>query len=118
MATILLGEPDLPLSTLVALSRPGARIALGKQALQRVRRCRKVVEDAVATGATMYGINTGFGKLAGVRIPDAQLAQLQKNLLLSHATGVGEPLSLPQSQLAFALRIHNLALGHSGVRLE
>ena len=117
MPTILLGEPDLPLSTLVALSRPGARIALSPAAKKRVQRCRKVVEDAVATGATMYGINTGFGKLAGVRIPDEQLAQLQKNLLLSHATGVGEPLRLPQSQLAFALRIHNLALGHSGVRM-
>ena len=117
MPTILLGEPDLPLSTLVALSRPGARIALSPAAKKRVQRCRQVVEDAVATGATMYGINTGFGKLAGVRIPDAQLAQLQKNLLLSHATGVGEPLRLEQSQLAFALRIHNLALGHSGVRM-
>ena len=117
MATILLGEPELPLSTLVQLSLPGARIALAPAAKKRVLASRKVVEDKVATGATMYGINTGFGKLAGVRIPDDQLGQLQKNLLLSHATGVGEPLSLAQSQLAFALRIHNLALGFSGVRL-
>ena len=66
----------------------------------------------------MYGINTGFGKLAGVRIADEQLGQLQRNLLLSHATGVGEPLTVAQSRLAFALRIHNLALGSSGVRRE
>lgn len=118
MATILLGEPNLPLSTLVALSRDGARVALAPAAKRAVRRSRGVVERAVAAGATMYGINTGFGKLAGVRIPDDQLAQLQQNLLLSHATGVGEPLPAAASRLAFALRIHNLALGSSGVRLE
>jgi histidine ammonia-lyase len=113
---ILLGEPDLPLSTLVALSRPGARIGLAKAARERVAASRAVVERAVASGAVMYGINTGFGKLAGVRIASEQLGQLQKNLLLSHATGVGEPLGIEQSRLAFALRIHNLALGFSGVR--
>ena len=117
MPTILLGEPSLPLSTLVALSRAGARIGLSRRTRQKVAANRQVVERAVAGGATMYGINTGFGKLAGVRIADDQLAQLQKNLLLSHATGVGEPLPVEQSRLAFALRIHNLALGASGVRL-
>ncbi len=117
MPTILLGDPSLPLTTLVALSRPGVRIGLGKQSREKVKQSRAVVENAVATGAVMYGINTGFGKLAGVRIPDEQLGQLQKNLLLSHATGVGEPLPQDQSRLAFALRIHNLALGFSGVRL-
>ncbi len=118
MPTIRLGEPSLPLITLVALSRPGSRIALAPAAKQAVARSRAVVDQAVAGGATMYGINTGFGKLAGVRIPSDQLAQLQRNLLLSHATGVGEPLPLEQSRLAFALRIHNLALGYSGVRLQ
>lgn len=116
MAKIFLGEPDLPLQTLVALSRPKNRVALTERSQKRVAACRAVVDRAVAKGATMYGINTGFGKLAGVRIADAQLGQLQRNLLLSHAAGVGEPLSLAQSRLAFALRIHNLALGSSGVR--
>jgi histidine ammonia-lyase len=115
---ILLGDPTLPLTTLVALSRSGNRIELSPAAKKRVRDSRSVVDRAVRGGATMYGINTGFGKLAGVRIQAEQLAQLQKNLLLSHATGVGEPLSLEQSRLAFALRIHNLALGFSGVRSE
>ncbi|MBX3461768.1 MAG: histidine ammonia-lyase [Planctomycetes bacterium] len=116
MARIQLGDPTLPLSTLVELSRPEARIALSPAARKRVAASRAVVEGAVRDGATMYGINTGFGKLAGVRIPDEQLAQLQRNLLLSHATGVGEPLPPDQTRLAFALRIHNLALGCSGVR--
>lgn len=117
MPRIRLGEVALDLDTLVALSVPDSRITLGQEARERVRRSQRVVADAVASGATMYGINTGFGKLAGVRIEDDQLAQLQRNLLLSHATGVGEPLSLAQSRLAMALRIHNLAQGYSGVRL-
>lgn len=117
MPTILLGDPSLSLATLVRLGLPGQRIALTKQARENVQRSRAVVERAVAGGATMYGINTGFGKLAGVRIPDDQLERLQENLLLSHATGVGEPLAVDASRLAFALRIHNLALGFSGVRL-
>lgn len=116
MPKILLGEPDLPLATLVRLSLPGAQISLAPAAKKRVRECRAVVDAAVASGKVMYGINTGFGKLAGIRIADDQLARLQQNLLLSHATGVGEPLPRATSQLAFALRIHNLAIGHSGVR--
>jgi histidine ammonia-lyase len=116
VAKILLGEPTLPLTTLVDLSRPKNRIALTDKSKARIDKCRAIVDKAVKKGATMYGINTGFGKLAGVRIPDDQLGQLQKNLLLSHATGVGEPLTIEQSRLAFALRIHNLALGSSGVR--
>ncbi|HEX6811886.1 MAG TPA: histidine ammonia-lyase [Planctomycetota bacterium] len=118
MPTILLGERPLPLTTLVTLSRGGARIALSQQARAKIKRSRAAVTKGVAKGAAMYGINTGFGKLAGVRIPDEQLGQLQRNLLLSHATGVGEPLPKEQSRLAFALRIHNLALGFSGVRIE
>ncbi len=116
--TIKLGERPLDLAALVALSVRGSRVALSTNTKQRVYRSRQVVESAVATGATLYGINTGFGKLAGVRIPDAQLALLQRNLLLSHATGVGDALPQATSRLAFALRIHNLALGYSGVRMQ
>jgi histidine ammonia-lyase len=83
-----------------------------------VRRSRAVVEAALAAGGSVYGVNTGFGKLANVSIEPAQLGTLQRNLLLSHATGVGEPLPVPVAQLAFALRIHNLARGFSGVRPE
>jgi histidine ammonia-lyase len=77
-----------------------------------------VVEKAVAAGQAVYGVNTGFGKLAGRRIETDKLGLLQRNLLLSHATGVGAALPIDVSRLAFALRIHNLALGWSGVREE
>jgi histidine ammonia-lyase len=118
MRAIGLGEHPLTLEQLVLLSRPGSRIRLGNEARRAVRDSRRAVEAAVQGGATLYGINTGFGKLAGVRIEDDKLALLQRNLILSHASGVGEPLPLDASRLALALRIHNLALGLSGVRLS
>ena len=118
MDPVSLGELPLDLSELVALSRPGSRLSLTGETLDNVRRSRRVVEQAVASGEAIYGVNTGFGKLAGVRIETDDLGQLQRNLLLSHATGVGASLPADAARLAFALRIHNLALGWSGVRPE
>ena len=74
MTTIALGDRPLDLSELFALSRRGVRAAIAPAAQARVTASRSVVESAVARGATMYGINTGFGKLAGVRIADENLA--------------------------------------------
>ncbi len=88
------------------------------EARKAVAKSRKVVEAAVAEDRTIYGVNTGFGKLAGVSVPPDKLGKLQQNLLLSHATGVGESLPQEVSRLAFAMRIHSLSLGNSGVRIE
>lgn len=74
------------------------------------------VTRALATGAALYGINTGFGKLASKRINDADLAQLQRNLVLSHAVGVGPELDARIVRLAMAIKIVTLAAGRSGVR--
>jgi len=73
------------------------------------------VAAVVARGAPVYGVNTGFGKLASVRIPDADLAVLQRNIVLSHAAGVGEPLPLPVVRLVLALKMTSLAQGASGI---
>ena len=78
----------------------------------------KTVETIVARGEPVYGINTGFGKLASIRIPDADLAQLQKNLVLSHAAGTGEPLPIAVVRLVMALKLASLAQGFSGVRWQ
>lgn len=75
-----------------------------------------VVAKALAAGAAIYGVNTGFGKLASKRIDDAQLAQLQRNLVLSHAVGVGPELGERVVRLAMAIKIVTLAAGRSGVR--
>ena len=116
MATIDLGSPNLELEDLKALSEPGIRIRLPKAVRTKIRSCRVAIERAVASGDTIYGVNTGFGKLAHVRIEPLRLGLLQRNLLLSHATGVGDALPREVSKLAFALRIHSLARGSSGVR--
>jgi len=83
-----------------------------------VRRSRAIVEAALRDGRAYYGINTGFGKLAQIRIPDEKQGQLQRNLLLSHAVGVGDPVPKDVAQLMLYLKIHALGLGFSGVSME
>src|SRR5215470_13587725 len=115
----LLGEMPLDLVTLERLLRgPVPRLALDPLAAARVVASRRAVEAASTGGQATYGVNTGFGKLSSVRVPDAQLRRLQLNLVRSHAAGVGPHLDRDVCRLAFALRIANLARGHSGVRRE
>jgi histidine ammonia-lyase len=83
-----------------------------------VTRSRKVVEEMLRSGKTVYGINTGFGHLANVRIDEANLRTLQSNLIRSHAVGVGAPFDIPTTRGLMLLRANVLAAGHSGVRLE
>ena len=83
----------------------------------RVARSRQLVDRAVADGRAHYGLNTGFGALKSHRIPDADVAQLQVNLLRSHACGVGEPVTREITRRMMALKAHALGLGHSGVSL-
>ena len=82
-----------------------------------VQRAREIVERALRDGRAYYGINTGFGALARERVPDDQLRQLQRNLLLSHSVGVGPPAPRAISALMLALKIHSLGLGYSGISL-
>lgn len=85
---------------------------------EAVRASRQVVEQALERGETHYGVNTGFGALAQERISPDQLEQLQRNLILSHAVGVGEPVPKEISRLMLRLKIHALSLGYSGVSVE
>lgn len=80
-----------------------------------VRQSRKIVDAALLDGAAHYGINTGFGALAKQRISSDKLATLQKNILLSHACGVGDPVPPEITRLMLQLKIHSLSLGYSGV---
>jgi histidine ammonia-lyase len=91
------------------------RLSLSTEARKRVARARRCLEDLVATGSTIYGVNTGFGKLANQRIEPDEVLALQENLLRSHAVGMGPVLSIGVSRLALALRIQALAKGYSGV---
>jgi histidine ammonia-lyase len=94
------------------------RLILAASARKRVEKARRCLESLMATGATIYGVNTGFGKLANQRIEAEEVLALQENLLRSHAVGMGPLLSIGESRLALALRIQALAKGHSGVSPE
>jgi len=94
----------------------GAKVALAEECRGGVEAAARTIDAIIAKGDPVYGINTGFGKLASVRIPDADLAQLQRNIVLSHAAGVGAPLAAPVVRLTLALKVASLAQGASGVR--
>ncbi len=116
--TVLIGYDGLTLDDLVAISRHGARIALKPNVEKRLLETRKLVQRWVDEERTIYGITTGFGALSGVNISKADTRKLQHNILLSHASGVGRRLDDESVRAMMALRIKDLARGHSGVRLE
>lgn len=107
---------NLTLADLVSIARDKAPVALDEAARTRVEASRAVIETLMTQGRTIYGVNTGFGKLADVVIPPDQLRQLQINLLRSHCCGVGEPLSEAEARAMLCLRANVLAKGFSGVR--
>lgn len=95
-----------------------APVILGEEARQRVLASRQVVDDLVAQDAVVYGITTGFGKFSDVSITSEECKTLQRNLIITHAVGAGEPFSRAVSRGIMLLRVNNLAKGYSGARLE
>jgi histidine ammonia-lyase len=93
----------------------GAAVRCDPAAAPAVEASAAALDQIIARGEPVYGINTGFGKLASVRIPDGDLAALQRNLVLSHAAGVGEPTAPATVRLMMALKIASLARGASGI---
>ena len=96
----------------------GASVTLQRQCVPGIQASADAVRRIVSRGEPVYGINTGFGKLASIRIESAELNRLQRNIVLSHAAGVGELTPGPIVRLMMALKLANLAQGMSGVRLE
>jgi histidine ammonia-lyase len=96
----------------------GASVRLDPAALPAIEASARAVDAIVARGEPVYGINTGFGKLASVRIGPADLATLQRNIVLSHAAGVGEPAPASNVRVMMALKLASLGQGASGVRPE
>jgi len=111
------GQP-LSLAEIEEVSLAGRRVAVADAARERMKAGRAQIEQILATGQTVYGVNTGFGKLADVRVALDKLAQLQMNLVRSHAGGVGKPLSEPEVRAMLLLRANVLAKGFSGNRPE
>ncbi len=115
MSVVLTGN-DLTFDQLYAVALRNEAVSLAPAAVTRMKASRAVVDRLVAANETAYGINTGFGKLASVRISAEQVRQLQINLVRSHVCGVGTPLSTPEVRAMMLLRANALAKGLSGVR--
>ncbi|MBX3638561.1 MAG: histidine ammonia-lyase [Rubrivivax sp.] len=113
---MLLRPGQLTLEELQAVHAGLQPLVMDPQALPAIAASAALVQRAAAGDAPVYGVNTGFGKLASTRIGAADLATLQLNLIRSHCVGVGEPLAAPVLRLMLALKAASLARGHSGVR--
>jgi histidine ammonia-lyase len=116
MMTLKPGHLTLP--QLRQIAREQVPLRLDPASHAAIDACAKAVADIAAKGEPAYGINTGFGRLASTHIPHDQLELLQRNLVLSHAVGVGEPMSRPVVRLLIALKLSSLGRGHSGIRRE
>src|ERR1700759_3699959 len=114
---LLCGDP-LTLAQLDGVAAAALEVAIAPGSRSRMLASRAVVDGAAAGDAAAYGINTGFGKLAEVRVAPAQVTALQQNLVRSHCCGVGEPLSEAEVRGMLLLRANVLAKGASGVRSE
>ncbi|MEO6577730.1 MAG: histidine ammonia-lyase, partial [Candidatus Limnocylindria bacterium] len=109
---------DLTIDHVIKVARGRRAVMLDADAAERMTQSRTVVDRLVADGATAYGITTGFGDLADVRIDPDQTADLQRNLVRSHAAGVGDPLPDDVVRAMLLLRANTLAIGLSGARVE
>ncbi|HEX8807047.1 MAG TPA: aromatic amino acid lyase, partial [Candidatus Aquilonibacter sp.] len=96
----------------------GATVTISREARTRVAQARSFVDERFASGHAIYGVTTGFGRLANVHIDPSDAATLQLNLVRSHASGTGAPLDVRLVRAAGVLRINSLAAGHSGIKLD
>jgi histidine ammonia-lyase len=115
-AVLVLDGASLSLRDVIAVAREGRLFALAPAAREAMTATRSVVERVVASGVPTYGVNTGFGKLSEISIADAEWAALQRNLVRSHAAGVGTPLPDDVVRAMLLLRANVLAKGTSGAR--
>jgi histidine ammonia-lyase len=108
----------LTVEDVVRVARESVKVVIPDEAKKLVRRSREVLEKLVSEDQVIYGVNTGFGALSSVRISREEIGELQSNLIRSHSSGVGEPLSTEVVRALMLLRVNTLAKGYSGIGLE
>jgi histidine ammonia-lyase len=118
MDEVFIDGNHLTLDQIEAVARGNARVSLAPAAVERIAKSRAVIEEILAKHKTVYGVNTGFGKLSDIKIDDDRVNELQLNLIRSHSAGVGEPYSIPVTRAIMLLRANVLAKGNSGVRQQ
>src|SRR5438876_7275708 len=115
---LLIDGDTLTVEEAYAVAVDRLRVGLAPKARERMLRTRAVVDDIVARNEVVYGVTTGFGKLSEVAIPHEKLAELQVNLVRSHASGVGDRLPEQEVRAMMLLRANVIAKGYSGARPE
>jgi len=113
---VVLDGASLTIEQVVSVAGNRDRVAIADHAIENMRRSRAVVERVASGDEAVYGVNTGVGLLADVRVAPEDLSQLQRNLVRSHSAGVGEPLSAPAVRAMMLIRANVLAKGFSGIR--
>ncbi|HTQ09316.1 MAG TPA: histidine ammonia-lyase [Fimbriimonadaceae bacterium] len=113
---LILEGRALTLEQIASVAYERNPVVLGDAVRGRMQASRDIVEAILDSGKTVYGVNTGFGKLSDVHVPPDELQELQLNLVRSHACGVGEPLGAPETRALMLLRANVLAAGYSGAR--
>mgnify|MGYP001570556136 FL=1 len=113
--SVTLADTPLTWREIVKVARQGAKLHLCDSTWARIDNARAIVDHIVAQGERAYGISTGLGALSDVMLQGPQLAQLSRNTLLSHACGVGAPLTVEQTRAIMCAAVNNYAHGHSGI---
>ena len=116
--TIVLDGRSLTIERLAVIARDNEPVALDPAALERIERCREMLEEKLAAREIMYGTNTGIGEFSEVVLRDEQVEEFQRSLIYNHAAGIGEPAPQEVVRAAMASRVNVLARGHSGIRAE
>lgn len=116
--TVIIDGESLTIQEVHRVAREEEEVALAEECLKKIETSRKIVEQKLEADEDVYGINTGFGELANVKIDKEKTEKLQENLVLSHASGVGDPLDVDIVRAVMLLRVNTLAKGYSGVRFE
>ncbi|KAA3617906.1 MAG: histidine ammonia-lyase [Calditrichaeota bacterium] len=118
MKTFIIDEQDLSLEQLADFLKDKPKVAISESVKGKIRKGHSVIQNIVKSGEVVYGVNTGFGKFADVRIEPDKTKELQRKLVLSHAAGIGDPFEEDIVRLMMVLKIKNLSQGYSGVRIE
>ena len=115
---ILLNGKSLDLNSFIKVARYKEEVSISNESIELVNKASEFVESVVESELPVYGINTGFGKLSDVSVNKNDVSELQKNLLMSHACGVGNLFSEEIVRGMMVLRINALIKGYSGIRIE
>jgi histidine ammonia-lyase len=116
--TIVLDGSGLTIEKLVRIARDGEKVELHPGAVEKINKCRTMLERKIEAREIMYGVNTGIGEFSEVVLDDEQIEQFQKYLIYNHSAGIGDPAPIEYVRGSMASRINVLAHGNSGVRLE